>query len=184
MSKRGSEGAQQNCTPPKYKGKTEKLRTNKMDTVSGRKQKKITDMMDVKGAKRTSDESDEITVINSSSDVTSPEAKVVHRNLPKPAKIISKGSECSSTEQKKGKSYLGMDFEPEFVPKDDKGASEKPNINIYDYVPSQESSGPSIGPDKRRKSSSPKMKSTLLKSPHRRLGIFQRYQSKNRHKVC
>ena len=176
MSKSASQGAQQNCTPPKFKGKTDKLRT-KMDKVSGRKQKKITDMMEVKGTKRTGDESDEI-IIDSSSDATSPEAKVVHRNLHKPDKIASKGSEYSSTEQKKGKSYLGMDFGPEFVRKDDKGASEKPNINIYDYVPSQESSGPSQSPDQRGKSSPPKKRSTLLKSPHRRLGIFQRYQNK------
>ena len=173
IKKSTSQGTDKNSTTETSRKNIAKHRT-KLDkvSVSHGKQAKITEMVTRKDSKTKNDQIDEVSVIDSSSDFSSPEAKEVD-GFSKSAKT-SRDSERSSTEQRKGKSYLGMDFEPVFTPKDDKETSEKPNINIYDYIPSQESPSP----DKRRNSSSPKKKNTFIKSPHRRVGLFQRYQNK------
>ena len=76
------------------------------------RQKKITERMKIK---ETIMSPEDITVIDSSSENSSPEAKTK-----KPGE-----TRRSSTEQKKGKSYLGMEFDPEFAPKDPHDSSEK-----------------------------------------------------------
>ena len=66
-----------------------------------------------------------------------------------------------------------MEFDPENL-------VEKQNMDIYEYVPSQDSSKPSHSPHVQKK---PNKKKSLLDSPNRRSGIFQKYPARTNPKI-
>ena len=153
----------QNTFTPESKRRTAGRMENISATTSSvGRQKKITEPMKIKETKMSPED---ITVIDSSSENSSPEAKTK-----KPGE-----TRRSSTEQKKGKSYLEMEFDPEFAQKDPHDSSEKQNMDIYEYGPSRDSSKQSHSQQVQKKSNK---KKSLVNSPNRRSGIFQRMNSK------
>ena len=168
VTKSSNTTSSQNTFAPESKRRTAgRLENISASTSSVGRQKKITERMKIKETKMSPED---ITVIDSSSENSSPEAKT---------KKIGE-TRRASTEQKKGKSYLGMEYDPEFAPKNPEDSSEERNMDIYQYVPSQDSSKPSHSQHVQKKSNEKKW---LLDSPNRRSEIFQKYPAKTNPKI-